>query len=1199
MKPAQDPKPRTECELFLEALEQPTPEARAALLQEVGARDPALRAAVETLLRHHKQDDFLETPALARLATHEGPPIRPVSPTSEVPEKPGDRIGPYKLLQPLGEGGVGIVFMAEQEAPIRRRVALKVLKPGMDTRAVIARFESERQALALMDHPNIARVFDAGTTPSGRPFFVMELVPGLRITDYCDRHRLPLRERLALFIQVCEAIQHAHQKGIIHRDIKPSNVLVTHQDGSPRVKVIDFGIAKALDHPLTDKTLFTELRAFLGTPAYMSPEQADLRSPDIDTRSDIYSLGVLLYELLTGLTPFDEQELAAAGLDGMRRIILERDPVPPSQRLLALPLGKRSALAALRGIDPHRWPKLLKGDLDCIVTKTLEKDRSRRYTTAHALAQDIQRYLHSEPIQARPPSTLYRLRKIIRRHRLVSATAAAATLALLLGLALTSWQAHQKDLAYQRALQAEQEQARLRQEAETARQDAELRAHLARLHAYAADMNLAHQALVANNLGRARELLDRHQPATPTGPHSPIPGSVPPVARPERDLRGWEWRYLWQLCQSDALFTLVTLPHEITRLSISHDGRWLTIGQQGRHGILLWDLRTRRQHSHLPPDTADEPFVFSPTAPLLAFVSPREQPAPPGRGTTTEVHLWDIQTQTLRGSLSLPGPVTALAFSSDGDRLLTVSDDSTFTLWRISDASPVARFQFPYPRGPGNRPVLGSRTTVTPDLALAAQAISDGHVRVLDLTTGRELWNARVAEEHVTALALSPDGQWLASAGGFVESTVRLWNATNGQAVARLEGHRTYVRTLVFWPHGRTLASGSGDQTIHLWDLGPLLARPNSLTPDSPSGPRILAGAGTDWVLSPRTTLRGHRLEVWSLALAPDRTILVSGAKDGQICVWDTQAPQRRKLPITLPAQVEAWTFTPAGDAILTLDQAGHVVRWSGSTFELSLPLRNLGSPPRGPAHFSPDGRLLAVTTPEGSVQVWSLETGQLLIELGQPENRERLVGFLSPSNHLITVQPSAALYRGWDPSTGRLLWEWHTPPWKGPTKVQLSSHGPWLISLAPDDSILLRLLPDGPEQPVSLPLRQITAAAMSPDQRWLAAVSLQGTGLLFDRQRQLVSAPVQGFLQGAHSVAFSPDGRRIAIGSNGNEAVKLWDVESLQELLTLPGQGSIFNQTAFSPDGNLLVSCNMQGTLHIWRAPSFEEIARWESSAP
>lgn len=1199
MKPAQDPKPRTACDLFLEALDRPTPEARAALLQEVGAQDPALRAAVEELLRYHKQDDFLETPALARLATSHPSPAPPAQAPSEVPEKPGDRIGPYKLLQRLGEGAVGIVFMAEQEAPIRRRVALKILKPGMDTRAVIARFESERQALALMDHPNIARVFDAGSTPGGRPFFVMELVPGLRITDYCDRHRLPLRQRLLLFLQVCEAIQHAHQKGIIHRDIKPSNVLVTHQEGSARVKVIDFGIAKALDHPLTEKTLFTEVRAFLGTPAYMSPEQADLRSLDLDTRSDIYSLGVLLYELLSGHTPFDEQELAAAGLDGMRRIILERDPLPPSKRVRNLPPEKRAALATLRGTDPHRWPKLLEGDLDAIVTKALEKDRSRRYTTAHALAQDIQRHLNSEPVQARPPGTLYRLHKIIRRHRLASATAAAAAFTLVLGLALASWQAHQKNLASRRALQAEQEQARLRQEAEAARRDAELRAHLARLHAYAADMNLAQQALAANNLGRARELLERHRPAAPTASLPAFQGTAPRPSTSEPDLRGWEWRYLWQLCQSDALFTLTTVPHEVTRLSISHDGRWLAIGQQGRHGILLWDLRTRRQHSHLPSTSADEPFVFSPTAPLLAFVSGPEPPPPPGIDAPVQVRLWDIQSQRLRGSLEVPGPVTSLAFSSDGARLLTVSDDETFTIWRVGDGTPLMRLQLRYPRGPGNRPVLGSRTTVTSDLTLAAQALGNGHVRVLDLTNGRELWNARVAEEHVTALALSPDGTWLATAGGFVESTVRLWNATNGHPVGRLEGHRTYVRALLFWPDGRTLASGSGDQTIHLWDLGPLRTQPDAPTPDSPSGPRILAEAGPGWVLSPRATLRGHRLEVWSLALAPETALLVSGSKDGQVCVWDTRAIQTRRFPIILPARIEAWTFLPDAEAILTLDEAGNVVRWSGPAFELALPLRNLGTPLRGPAHFSPDGHLLAVSPPSGPVQVWSIETGQILCQVGQSEVREWAIGFLSPSNHLITFQPSAAVCRAWDCSTGRLLWEWHHPQRKGPAKAQLSPYGSWLITLAADDTVLLRHLSEGLDQPVSLPLRQITAAALSPDQRWLAVVSLQGTGLLFDRQSRLLSAPVQGFLQGAHSVAFSPDGRRIAIGSNGNEAVKLWDVESLQELLTLPARGSIFDQTAFSPDGNLLASRNMQGMLHIWRAPSFEEIQQWGTAEP
>jgi len=349
-----------------------------------------------------------------------------------------ERIGHYRILQKLGEGGCGVVYMAEQTEPVRRRVALKVIKLGMDTKQVIARFEAERQALALMDHPNIAKVLDAGATTTGRPYFVMELVKGIRITAYCDKNHLSAHERLLLFIQVCQAIQHAHQKGIIHRDVKPSNILVTLHDGVPVPKVIDFGIAKATDQPLTEKTVFTALGHFMGTPAYMSPEQAELSGLDIDTRSDIYALGVLLYELLTGRTPFDAKELLEAGLDAMRRRIREEEPMRPSTRLSTLANADLTQVAEQRRSEPSKLTRFVRGDLDWIVMKCLEKDRRRRYETANGLAMDIRRYLGNEPVVACPPGAAYRFRKLVRRNKLAFAATGAVAAALVVGLGLAT-----------------------------------------------------------------------------------------------------------------------------------------------------------------------------------------------------------------------------------------------------------------------------------------------------------------------------------------------------------------------------------------------------------------------------------------------------------------------------------------------------------------------------------------------------------------------------------------------------------------------------------------------------------------------------------------------------------------------------------------------------------------------------------------
>jgi serine/threonine protein kinase/tetratricopeptide (TPR) repeat protein len=451
--------PNSEETIFAEALRLP-PKDRAAYLQQAASGDPALRQRVESLLNSYEVGDFLEQAAAPELR-------QTVLLSVPMTEKPGHRIGRYKLLQQIGEGGCGVVYMAEQEEPVRRRVALKIIKLGMDTKNVVARFEAERQALALMDHPNIAKVLDAGATETGRPYFVMELVRGMKITDYCDEAKLAIPARLDLFVQVCRAIQHAHQKGIIHRDIKPSNILVTVNDGVAVPMVIDFGIAKATSgQQLTDKTLFTAFEQFIGTPAYMSPEQAVLTNLDIDTRSDIYALGVLLYELLTGNTPFDSKALLAIGLDEMRRTIREKEPQRPSTRLSTLAANELTMKAQRRGIDAPKLVRELHGDLDWIVMKCLEKDRARRYETANGLARDIERHSKSEPVVARPPSNVYRFQKMFRRNKLVFAAGAAVVAALFMGLATTTWMFVKERQALQRAIAAEHAERKLRQEAE-------------------------------------------------------------------------------------------------------------------------------------------------------------------------------------------------------------------------------------------------------------------------------------------------------------------------------------------------------------------------------------------------------------------------------------------------------------------------------------------------------------------------------------------------------------------------------------------------------------------------------------------------------------------------------------------------------------------------------------------------------------
>jgi serine/threonine protein kinase/WD40 repeat protein len=1149
---------RNEKALFTAARELTDPIQRQAFLDQACDGDPKLRQRLEEMLGSKTEaEQFfaagtmkLELEATARFL---------------VTEKSGDRIGRYKLLEKIGEGGCGVVYVAEQEEPVRRRVALKVIKLGMDTRSVVARFEAERQALAMMDHPNIAKVLDAGATETGRPYFVMELVRGIKLTDYCDQNKLTAHTRLGLFIQICQAVQHAHQKGIIHRDLKPSNILVTLHDGVPVPKVIDFGIAKATEGRLTDLTVYTELNQFIGTPAYMSPEQAEMSGLDIDTRSDIYSLGVLLYELLTGTTPFDAKELLASGLDAMRRTIREKDPLRPSTKLNTLSGKELTTTAQRRGVDVPKLVHLVRGDLDWIVMKCLEKDRTRRYETANGLGADLKRFLQNEPVVARPPSQLYRFERMVQRNRVLFAASSAVIVALLSAVVISTWLAH-------RAMQAEKEQAvaraaadRARANEETQRLKAETNAQsarqaqataeaeelLARRRAYASDINLAQQALLHNNLGRARELLDRHRPST--GIKGP-------------DLRGWEWRYLWQKSKSEALFTLCKEPDEICALSASPDGRWVAIGERTSGHLVVWDLQRRQRVAIMQGSNfqAQGPkAVFSPTG-LLAYsgyTASNQIPA---------VFLWDPETQTNRSVLLLDAECRGMAFGKDGSRLLTIGAKEDLVLWDVAEARKLETYRLPV------NVLLGVPFAATTDLSVVA-VCAGSKLRVFDRALGKQLWETNAPEDYFTALSFSPNGHVLATGPGFLSGPVRLWDATSGRELCKLEGHQAWVSHLLFDSKGRWLASASADHTIRIWDV------------EDPTRAQVVR------------VLRGHQNEVWHLGLLPDGKTLISGSKDGEVSLWDVHSKAPEYWEGEVPAKdVFDWHFFTNSSSVLTLRGGSglQLWEWHGPGLQEGSEVMQFDPAALNRLCFSGDGHLAAASYTNQEVEVWQLLSRPLLLKKFKLSEPGLEAGMFDDHNgrlllHWNNSKPRVEVWDIASPTCSRILAMDMAPDSQ---RFDSSADLNWMVNCTTNGIALLVDLAHGTSKQLGPIGRQLSECTISPDGQLVAVGSYEGTIRVWNL-RTGETSKLRGFLNSATSVVFSPDNKRLVVASSEQEAIKIWDTDAWLELLTLSGKGTLFTWAYFSPDGNALGVMNRSHSVEFWRAPSWEEIQAEEQA--
>ena len=1153
-----------ERDLFLATLEILNREDRSRFLKSACGADSELYRRVEALLLDEEQlGSFLSSPALSaqtlRNATagtegeYSGMPMSP-------PEGVGQRIGRYKLLQEIGEGGWGVVYMAEQEEPVRRKVALKVIKAGMDTKSVIARFEAERQAIALMDHANIARVFDAGATESGRPFFVMELVRGIRITAYCDQNRLSTRQRLELFVKVCRAIQHAHQKGIIHRDIKPSNILVTLNDGVPEPKVIDFGIAKATDQRLTDKTLFTAFEHFIGTPAYMSPEQAEMSGLGIDTRSDIYSLGVLLYEMLTGRPPFDGKELAESGLHAMRRTIRETDPPRPSTRLKTLEMAEVRDLVAQRKEELPVLLELFRGDLDWIVMKAVAKDRALRYESADALGTDVRRYLDGEEVLARAPSRSYRIQKFVHRNRLLVSSGLTVVAILALATAVSTWQAL-------RATRAEREQGKLllvteaaRREESNQRDRAERERLIALRRAYNADMNLIPQALQAENYGRVIRLLNQHNPKPTAGPELALSENEP-------DFRQWEWRYFRTQAQSDAAFVLPRQPGVIQGLAISSDARF--VASQDRNGTLkLWDLFRRIELTTLTDaGVQNGPFAFSPKGDQLAAT--REQD--PEQPTVT---VWSTSTRQVTEEIPIDTPIQALAYSPDGDRLLLLGEDKSIRSWSFR-------------AGRMKLHSVGQNSDEEPMLQGFPAAVfsSDGklvaytrgnRVEVREVETGAEKCSLTAFEFGVACLAFSPNTDLIAASPLFseAETDIKLYSAHTGKAAGRLIGHSAWVPGMTFSPDGTRLISTGADQTVRIWNL----ANRQEIT-----------------------TLRGHLSEARAVVLSGDGKTIVTGGKDGSLFGWDAEHVERRKRFEILPVTVGSLGFFPNSRSMLSVNRDGTVALWDTTTLQELERVHALGSNVNRLV-LSPDGERVFATTYDDKLMVldWPHRTVVTNVVLGTSRRSRAIpVGTTDGGRTLITSDRESSI-RLWNTtawSYKNLVKMGSSQPIRGPA-LALSADTTRLAVLTANNQIEVLNLTEGrTEASFSIEGLQCAGVAFSPDNRLLAAAFVDGFVKLWNIPSATAVDVLQGHLQGVRDVAFSPDGERLASASARAEAVKLWDVQLRHDVATFAGEGSLFKSVQFSPDGRLLAAISAQGKAHVWRAPSLQEIGRLEST--
>lgn len=1023
-------------------------------------------------------------------------------------------IGPYRLLEKIGEGGFGEVWRAQQDEPVRRQVALKIIKPGMDSRQVVARFEAERQALAMMDHPNIAKILDAGTTesviesgpvsealsagpvnppPPGRPFFVMELVRGSRITDHCDQQQLSVPDRLRLFILVCNAVQHAHQKGIIHRDLKPSNILVTQPEGALSTgvpKVIDFGIAKAMEQDLTDKTFFTQFAQFVGTPAYVSPEQAESRTGDIDTRSDIYSLGVLLYELLVGRTPFDAATLVQGGLDSLRRTIRDEEPVKPSTRLKALTAEERTSTAERRRSEPVRLGHELRGDLDWIVLKCLEKDRSRRYETANGLAMDLQRCLANEPVVARPPSNAYRIWKTWKRNKVLFGAGFTVTLALVVATGVSTWQAARA--------------TRSRNAAESL--------------LYAANMNLMGQAWAANDPGRVRQLLEQT---------ADFPG------------RGFEWLY-WQRQVHQEVLTFRGHVGRVWAADFSPDGARVVTASDDKTAK-VWEVATGRVEFTLG---GHGDWVRS-----AAF-------SPDGRWIVTgskdfTARVWDAATGLeVRRLLGHRAAIRTVAFSADGRRVVTACQDGTARTWETDSGRSLVSFV-------GHSNWLFS-AVFSPDGRRIATSGDDGTARVWDAADGRELRRLEGHRGNVRTVAFSPDGRQVVTAGQ--DRTARIWEVENGSPGQILSGHLANVFSAAYSPDGRHVVTTSGDQTARIWEVAngrevnqfkghgsevytAIFSRDGRrvLTASEDNTSRIwdVPSLTSDQPAERDRNVLDYGKIVYTVAISLDSRQIALGGQGGTIKVWSAVSGDLLQSWPSHETEVRSLAFSPDGRHLAAGHGDGSVRIWEPS---LGRQVRVFEGHVGGvnTVVFSPDGSRILTAGGEGRIKVRRAEDGRELLSI-PPKHREAHSASFSPDGRRI-VGGFETVVMVWQADTGAEILT--LPNTSLARSARFSPDGRWILAAGTDKTARLWDAIEGdPRLALTGHARAVYAASFSPDGKRIVTAGQDGFARVWETASGRELLNLRGHTAEVTSAVFSPDGRSLVTGSLDGTA-RVWSAE-------------------------------------------------------